>query len=316
MRIGIDLGGTKIEGSRTRRGRTRAGPDPSRHAARRLRRRRCRRSRRSCTTSSGPPTLRCGRSCRAREHRRGHSGLHLTRDRARQERELDLVNRPSARPGSRGAPRPAGAGRERRQLFRAVGGDRWRRRGRRVVFGVIVGTGTGGGIVVDGVVIDGANAHRRRVGAQPAAVARTGRTAGRALLLRPCRVHRNVAFRSGARTRLRAGHGRRARRRGDRRSRAGGRSCCGSGARPLSLADGSRAGDRDQPARPRGHRARRRPVGDRQSLHGQCLGSGAGSCSRTASRRAWFAPATATQAASAVPRCSGQFCNSAATVAM
>ena len=37
------------------------------------------------------------------------------------------------------------------------------------MFGVIVGTGTGGGIVVDGSVLAGANAIARRVGAQPAA---------------------------------------------------------------------------------------------------------------------------------------------------
>ena len=145
---------------------------------------------------------------------------------------------------------------------------------------------------------------------------RAGRTAGRALLLRPCRVHGDVAFRPGPRARLREGHERQARRRGDRRARAGRRSCRGSGARPLSLADGPRAGDRDQPARPRRHRARRRTVGDRQSSIRQSHDCGGVSCSRTAYRRAWFAPATATPAASAAPRCSGQFCNSAAIVAM
>ena len=39
------------------------------------------------------------------------------------------------------------------------------------MFGVIVGTGTGGGIVVDGRVLTGRQRHRRRVGAQPDAVA-------------------------------------------------------------------------------------------------------------------------------------------------
>ena len=43
--------------------------------------------------------------------------------------------------------------------------------GARVVFGVILGTGVGGGIVVDGHVLEGAECHRRRVGPQPVATA-------------------------------------------------------------------------------------------------------------------------------------------------
>ena len=53
-----------------------------------------------------------------------------------------------------------------------------------VVFGVILGTGTGGGVVVDGRTVVGANAIARRVGAQRPAVARAGGVAGTAVLLR------------------------------------------------------------------------------------------------------------------------------------
>ena len=50
--------------------------------------------------------------------------------------------------------------------------------GQPVVFGVILGTGVGGGVVVDGRVVDGRQRDRRRVGPQPAAVA-GGRRAAR-----------------------------------------------------------------------------------------------------------------------------------------
>jgi fructokinase len=65
--------------------------------------------------------------------------------------------------------------------------------GASVVFGVIVGTGTGGGIVVNGRVLTGANAIAGELGAQPAAVAVRGRMARAGLLLRP---HRFASRRS------------------------------------------------------------------------------------------------------------------------
>ena len=49
--------------------------------------------------------------------------------------------------------------------------------GAEVVFGVIIGTGTGGGVVVRGHVLDGAERGGGGVGAQPAAVAAAGRMA-------------------------------------------------------------------------------------------------------------------------------------------
>jgi fructokinase len=43
-------------------------------------------------------------------------------------------------------------------------------RGAKTVFGAILGTGVGAGVVIDGKVLEAAR-HRRRMGAQPAAVA-------------------------------------------------------------------------------------------------------------------------------------------------
>ena len=77
--------------------------------------------------------------------------------------------------------------------------------GARVVFGVIVGTGTGGGVVVDRKVLTGAERDRRRVGAQPAAVAPRRRVARARLLLRQDRLHRDVPVRAGPGSRLPAG---------------------------------------------------------------------------------------------------------------
>ena len=69
--------------------------------------------------------------------------------------------------------------------------------GSAIVFGVILGTGTGGGIVADGQVLVGRERDRRGVGTQPAAVARRGRVAGSAVLLRPHGLHRDVPVRTG-----------------------------------------------------------------------------------------------------------------------
>ena len=80
--------------------------------------------------------------------------------------------------------------------------------GARVVFGVIVGTGTGGGVVVDRRVLTGANAIAGEWGHNPLPWPRSGsdrrRVAGPALLLRPDRVHRDVPLGTRSRARLRA----------------------------------------------------------------------------------------------------------------
>ena len=152
LRIGIDLGGTKIEAvaldaDGAERFRRRIDD-----AARRLRRHAAPRSPIWSATSSARPARRG-----TRRHR--HARRDLAGDRARQERQLDLAERPSARA------RPRARARRGRCASRTTRtASRCRRRadgaaaGARVVFGVILGTGTGGGIVVDGRVLTGANA--------------------------------------------------------------------------------------------------------------------------------------------------------------
>ena len=68
--------------------------------------------------------------------------------------------------------------------------------GERLVFGVILGTGVGGGIVHDGRVWVGRERDRRRVGPQRDAVARRGGPARHALLLRAAPLHRDLPVRA------------------------------------------------------------------------------------------------------------------------
>ena len=113
-----------------------------------------------------------------------------------------LIGHPLDRDLARAAG-PAGAGGQRRQLLRPVRGVR--RRGRRsrwqgpagpgyprVVFGVIVGTGTGGGVVVDRKMLVGPNSIAGEWGHNPLPWMTAGRVPRPALLLRPARLHRDV----------------------------------------------------------------------------------------------------------------------------
>ena len=184
--------------------------------------------------------------------------------------------------------RAAGALRERRQLLRAVRGHRRRgARARAVVFGVILGTGTGGGIVVDGRVLAAAQRDRRRVGPQPAALAARRRAAGPAVLLRPHGLHRDVPLGPGPRARPRARDRRSARPR--RRSPSGGRRAtrrAAASARALRRPPGARPRHGHQRARPRRDRARRRDVAARAALRERAARSGRATSSPTASTRA------------------------------
>ena len=69
-------------------------------------------------------------------------------------------------------------------------------RGWPVVFGVILGTGVGGGIVIEGKPLVGAPGDRRRMGAQRPAAAARRRAARPAMLLRPLRLRRVLAERA------------------------------------------------------------------------------------------------------------------------
>ncbi len=110
-----------------------------------------------------------------------HPGHGLARHRAGEERQQHLADRPPAGPrpdatgwaGRCGWPTtPTASPCPRRPTGRAPqplegpAGPGYPR----VVFGVIVGTGTGGGVVVDRKILVGPNSHRRRVGPQPAAL--------------------------------------------------------------------------------------------------------------------------------------------------
>ena len=269
MRIGIDLGGTKIEGDRDR-GRRRASA---------LRRR--------IATPRGDYARTLDaiaglvRDIERELGARGTVGVgipgrDLAGDRPRQERELDLADRPAARRGSAARCSTArSASRTTRTASRCRRRPTARRPAPRVVFGVIVGTGTGGGVVVDGRVLAGANAIARRVGPQPAAVAARRRVA---------RARRATAAGTAASRRSSRGPGWRAT---TRRARGatlgaqeiaerggGGRRAGRRGARALRGSHGARARERHQRARSRRHRARRRAVEHRAALRARAAARG------------------------------------------
>ena len=152
VRIGIDLGGTKIEGL--------ALADDGRELDRR---------RIAAPRGSYDDTIRAvvdlvsaieaRASTRPRHGRRRHSRRDLARDRPDQERELDVAERPTARRRSVAArsARPVRLANDANcfALSEATDGAA---AGAAVVFGVIIGTGTGGGLVVNGRIVVGANA--------------------------------------------------------------------------------------------------------------------------------------------------------------
>ncbi len=152
MRIGIDLGGTKIEGividdaGRERARRRVPTPKGDYRAtveaiARLVARARVGGSGGRATVGVGIP------------------GRDLARQRTREERQLDLPDRPAAAGATSetALERPVRLANDANcfALSEAIDGAG---RGARVVFGVILGTGVGGGIVVDGRVLEGANA--------------------------------------------------------------------------------------------------------------------------------------------------------------
>ena len=92
-------------------------------------------------------------------------------------------------------------------------------RERAVVFGVILGTGTGGGVVVHGRVLGGPNAIAGEWGHNPAALAARRRVAGRRLLLRADGLRGDLPVGARRFPRPSRGHGRGARR-DDHRRRA------------------------------------------------------------------------------------------------
>ena len=74
--------------------------------------------------------------------------------------------------------------------------------GAAVVFGVIIGTGTGGGLVVNGRVVVGANAIAGEWGHNPLPAPQDDERPGPECYCGQVRVHRDLSFRSRARARL------------------------------------------------------------------------------------------------------------------
>ena len=135
-----------------------------------------------------------------------------------------------------------------------------------VVFGATLGTGVGGGIVIGGRPLVGANAIAGEWGHNPLPETPGGRWAAAGLRLRAHRLHRDLAERRGARPRL----SERLRDRDRRpRGRAPGRARRARGphgARALPAPPRHGACRDHQRPRPGCDRARRRPVVDRQSV--------------------------------------------------
>ena len=203
MRLGIDLGGTKIAAVvLDDDGRVRLGD--------------ARRRRRATTTTRTLDAIAAlvadgERAAGAAVHgRHRHARRDLAGDRPRQERQLDLAERPAAprRISSGASARPVRLANDANCLAVSEAAD-GAAAGAQVVFGVILGTGAGGGHRVDGRVVDRRQRDRRRVGPQPAAVAGRRRAARAGVLLRPARLHRDVPLRAGPGGRLPAARRRR-----------------------------------------------------------------------------------------------------------
>ncbi len=178
--------------------------------------------------------------------------------------------------------------------------------GARTVFGVILGTGTGGGIVVDGRALTGPNAIAGEWGHNPLPWPRPDEWPGAAcycgrtgcietFLSGPgiARDHREatgetldaatIATRAAGRRRAMRGH-----------------------ARPLRGAPRAGAGRRRQRPRSGRHRAGRRPLEPGPPLRARCRPDGVPGCSRTASTLRCAPRATAIRAGSGARRGSGR----------
>ena len=206
---------------------------------------------------------------------------------AHQERQLHMAERPCAADRSRPRARSAGARRQRRRLLRAVGGVGWRGAGAETVFGVIIGTGTGGGVVVHRRLLRGPNAIAGEWGhnmlpwprddERPGPTCYCGRTAASR---RSCRA-------PGSSRTMSVGGGQPAR---PARRSAGARVTATPRRRDAGALRASarpRSRQRHQPDRSARHRPRRRHVQHSRALSTTCRAAGATWCSPIASTRAW-----------------------------
>ena len=133
-------------------------------------------------------------------------------------------------------------------------------RGIKSVFGVIIGTGCGGGLVHDGHLIDGPHAISGEWGHTPLPWPKPSRISGQRLLVRPRWLHRDVGFRNRARARPPSRHRRNAKRRGNCHCSRWRQFCRTGNTRSPRRSPGAGAVDRHQHLRPRGDRSRRRAI--------------------------------------------------------
>ena len=165
MRIGVDLGGTKIEAialdrDGRERGRRRV-PTPARPLRARPWRRSPRWSRGSSAKAASPARVGIGMP----------GALSPATGLVKNANSVWLNGRPLRQDLERLLHRPLRFANDANCFALSEARD-GAGAGARVVFGVILGTGTGGGIVVDGRALAGPERDRRRVGPQSAALAR------------------------------------------------------------------------------------------------------------------------------------------------
>ena len=217
MRIGIDLGGTKIEGVALDRRRERAPAHADPGAARRLSADARRDRPVSCASSSDqlgdaasvgvgmPGIISPATGLVKNANSTWLNGHPLADDLPR--RSIGRCASPTTPTASRCRRRPTA-----------------RRPAPRVVFGVILGTGTGGGIVVDRRVLDRGQRDRGRMGTQPAPGAARRRAPGPPATAAAAAASRRSCPGPAWRADYAASGGERRQRRGDRGARRGGRA--------------------------------------------------------------------------------------------
>ena len=197
MRIGIDLGGTKIEG---------IALDGSRQCAR-LRIDTPRDDYAATLDAITALVANLQNTTGPHGHRRHRYPWHNRDHRSRQERELDVADRPSH---SRSISRHVSAASVRiandANCFAMSEATDGAAAGADVVFGVIVGTGTGAGIVARGQVLTGANGIAGEWGHNALPWPDGEESPWSAVLLRQARLHRDVPVRAGDGCRPRASH--------------------------------------------------------------------------------------------------------------
>jgi fructokinase len=202
MRLGIDFGGTKIEG-------VVLGPTaPSAPAPG------CRRRATTTTAASGDPQAAAGKLEAEAAGASSRWGSACPARSTGRPARCRAATRPGSRGGaarrSQGGAGAAGQDRQRRELLRALGGGRRRRRRRRGGVRRDPRLGVGGGIVVHGRLVEGANAIAGEWGHIPLPTPRDDERPGRPAPA-GCRPHRGLAVGPEPRRRLRAADRRRSR---------------------------------------------------------------------------------------------------------